>query len=129
MKKILSTLFNHERYQTILIIVCSLLLLYFYGCEPKCKSIITPNLSVTRPELEIEIETIIAKANIGYASLEQQEALRKLLFEQALAAAQTESVNPLSLFSSIGLLLGLGATVDNVRKRKEIKRLTTTTPT
>lgn len=125
MKKLLSTLFNHERYQTISIIVCGLLLLFFYGCEPKCKSITQPNLHVTRAELDIEVESIIAKANIGYASLEQQEELRQLLFQQALAAASTGTVNPLSLFTSVGILLGVGATVDNVRKRKEIKRLTT----
>lgn len=124
MKKLLETLFNHERYQTISIIVCSLLLLYFYGCEPKCKSITSPDTNVTRAELDIEVEQIIARANIGYASLEQQEKLRQLLFQQALAAASTGTVNPLSLFTSVGILLGVGATVDNVRKRKEIKRLT-----
>lgn len=125
MKKLLTILFNHERYQSISIIVCAALLLYFYGCEPKCKSLIDPSTKINRAELDIEVESIIAKANASYISLEQQEELRQLLFQQALAAASTGSVNPLSLFSSIGILLGVGATVDNVRKRKEIKRLTT----
>lgn len=125
MKKLLETLFNHERYQTISVIACGVLLLFFYGCEPKCKSLIDPELQVTRAELEIEIETIIAKANIGYASLEQQQKLRQFLFEQGLIGATTGTVNPLAIMTNIAALLGLGATVDNVRKRKEIKRLST----
>lgn len=125
MKNILDTLFNHERYQTISIIIAAALLLYFYGCEPKCKSITKPRQQVTRAELDAEVESIIAKANIGYISLEQQEELRQLLFQQALTAAATGTINPIALMTSVGALLGLGATVDNVRKRKEIKRLTT----
>jgi len=125
MKKLLETLFNHERYQSISIIVCSLLLLYFYGCEPKCKSIITPDENVTRSELDLEIEQVIAKANIGYASLEQQEELRDLLFEQALTAASSGTINPIAILTSAAAILGVGATADNIRKRKEIKRLST----
>jgi len=127
MGKLLNTLFNHERYQTISIIVSALLLLFFYGCEPKCKSIYNPAENVTRAELDIEIDMLIGKANAGYASLESQEELRKLLFEQALTAASTGTVNPIALLTSIGAILGVGATVDNVRKRKEIKRITTET--
>lgn len=126
MKKLLTTLFNHERYQTISIIVCSALLLYFYGCEPKCKSLIEPNTKINRAELDIEVESIIAKANAGYMSLEKQEQLQNLLFQQAMISASTGSFNPIALIASVAGLLGVGATVDNVRKRKEIKRLSTT---
>lgn len=125
MKKLLDTLFNHERYQSISIIICAALLVYFYGCEPKCQSITQPNLQVTRAELDIEVESIIAKANIGYMSLEQQEELRDLILQQAISAASTGAINPIALITSVGTILGVGATVDNVRKRREIKRLTT----
>jgi len=125
MLELLKTLFNHERYQTISIIVAALLLIGFYGCEPKCKSIINPAERVTRSELDIEIDTVIAKANAGYASLEQQEDLRSLMFEHALTAASTGTVNPVALLTSVAALLGVGATADNIRKRKQIKKLTT----
>jgi len=123
MKNLLLTLFNHERYQTISIIVSALLLIGFYGCEPRCKSIINPAETVSRAELDIEIDTVIAKANAGYASLESQEELRQLLFEQSIKAASTGTFNPIAVMTSIGAILGLGATVDNVRKRKVIKKL------
>ena len=123
MKKLVLTVFNHERYQTVSIIVASLLLLYFFGCEPKCKSITNPSTTVTRAELDIEIDILIAKANAGYASIESQEELRDLLFQQTIMAAAGGTINPVALLTSIGAILGLGATVDNVRKRKVIRKL------
>jgi len=123
MKNLLPTLFNHERYQTISIIVSALLLIGFYGCEPKCFDPMNPGERITRTELDISIDTFIAKANAGYASLEQQEELRAFLLEQSLNTAATGNLNPLALITSICTILGIGAGVDNVRKRKEIKKL------
>lgn len=123
MKNLWLTLFNHERYQSISIILAALLLLLFYGCQPKTKSMVNPGQFVTRSELNAEIDMLIAKANIGYASLEQQERLQDLIFEQALVSASTGAVNPIALFTSIATVLGVGAVTDNVRKRKEIKKL------
>ncbi len=125
MKKLLDTLLNHERYQTISLLLATGLLIWFLGCEPKTQSLIDPTQQVTRGQLDIEIDTIISKSNIAYASLEKQEKLRDFMFQQAMIGATTGAVNPIALLTSIAALLGAGATVDNVRKRKEIKRLTT----
>ena len=125
MKNLLLLLFNHERYQSISIIIAGVLLLFFYGCEPRVKSIIEPGTQITRSELDAEIEIFVAKANAGYTSLESQEKLREVLFEQALTATSTGTINPIGVLTSIGVILGLGAGIDNVRKRKEIKKLTT----
>lgn len=86
---------------------------------------INPAERVTRSELDIEIDTVIAKANAGYASLESQENLRATLLEHALTAASTGTVNPLALITSLTAIIGIGAGADNVRKRKQIKKLTT----
>lgn len=123
MKNLLSTLFNHERYQTIAIIVAFLFLGIFYGCQPQIKSILDPSMRITRAGLDAEIEVFIAKANIGYASLERQEKLQELLFQQSLVSVSTGAFNPIALMTSVAALLGVGAVTDNVRKRKEIKIL------
>lgn len=123
MKDFLKNLFNHERYQVISILLAAGLLIYFYGCQPKVPSIINPNNEISRAELDIEVENFIARANFGYASLTQQEALRQMLFEQAMIAASTGAFNPVAMMTSVGAILGIGATVDNVRKRKRIKVL------
>lgn len=125
MEKIIKTLFTKERYQTIAVILTACLLLYFYACVPKTTSILNPPQKISREQLNIEVDILIAKANAGYASLEQQEKLRDLLFEQALIAAATGTINPIALLTTIGTILGIGAAADNVNKRKEIKKLTT----
>jgi hypothetical protein len=122
MKKLISTFFNHERYQTISFIVTFILLIWFYGCEPECPSPTDPEKQITRAELQIEIDTFIARSENSFADLAKQEELRNLLFQQALLAGQTGIINPFALFTSIGAILGIGATVDNVRKRKTLKK-------
>jgi len=124
MKNLLLTLFNHERYQTISIIAAGILLIGFYGCEPKCFDPMNPAERITRSELDITIENFIAKSNAGYASLEQQEEMRAFLLEQAIRSGTSGTVNPLALITSAAAIMGMGAGVDNVRKRKEIKKLT-----
>ncbi len=123
MKKLIDILLNHERYQTISFLVVLALLIWFLGCEPKTQSLIDPTQKVSRAQLDIEIDTIISKSNIAYASLEKQEKLREFLFQQAITAASTGTVNPIALMTSVGAILGLGATVDNIRKRKTVKEL------
>lgn len=123
MKTLLDKLFNHERYQTIAIVITIGLLVFFYGCPSKTQSILFPAEEVTRPELQIELDMLLVKAQQGFAHIEQQEAIKKLLFEQALIAVQTGTINPIAVFTSIAAIIGIGATVDNARKRKEIKSL------
>lgn len=123
MHECLKTLFNHERYQTIAVIVTCLLLIWFYGCESTCQSLIDPTKKLNAIELQGELDLILAKAENGRASIEQQEQLKKTILQQAIIAAQTGTINPIALLTSVGTILGIGATVDNVRKRKEIKTL------
>jgi len=123
MKKLLSTLFNHERYQTITIIVASLLLVVTWGCPGKAPSLLNPQKKVTRAELQNELDLMLIRANQGFARIDQVEEIKNLLFQQAIIAGQTGTVNPFALLTSVGTILGVGATIDNVRKRKEIKLL------
>jgi len=123
MKKILLLLFNHERYQTISIVVVTGLLVWLYGCQPKTVSLITPTKKVTKLQLQAELDFLLARAEQGFATISQQEQLRNFVFQQALITAQTGTINPIALLTSAGAILGLGGVVDNVRKRKIIKKL------
>lgn len=123
MKKLLDTLLNHERYETIAVIICLILLGIFYGCQPKVESLLNPGQRITRKQLDNEIEHFLRDAEIAAADLDQQEQIRSILFQTALTASKTGTFNYLPLITSIGTILGIGAAADNVRKRKEIKSL------
>lgn len=122
MKK-LKNLLNHERYQAIAIAVILALLVWFYGCESKVASLSDPAKQVTRAELKIELDTILASAEHRYSQLDKQDALRQAIVEHALIVGQTGALNPYGLIALVAGALGVGATVDNVRKRAEIKNL------
>lgn len=123
MKTLLDKLFNHERYQTIAIVITIGLLVFFYGCPSSTPSLFAPERRVTRHELQAELDMLLIKAQQGFAHIEQQESIKNLIFEQALIAVQTGTINPIAVFTSIAAIIGIGATVDNARKRKEIKSL------
>jgi len=89
-------------------------IIWFIGCPARTKSLIDPTKQIGRQELQLEIEQLLQKAELGFGNIERQEKIRELLFQQSLIAVML----------TIGSILGLGATIDNVRKRKEIKKLT-----
>lgn len=125
MKKLLNTLLNHERYQTLSVIAGVLLLIWFWGCQSEVTSLLEPDQKVNRQELELELNSIMAVAEMRFGQLDQQDELKQFLMQQALLAGQSGTINPFALMTSIGAILGLGATIDNVRKRKEIKSMKT----
>ena len=119
----LKNLFNHERYQSIAILLICAFLLWFYGCDSKCDSLTRPNKQVTRTGLAHEIQTLQGLADLRYADLDRQDAFRSRIIEQALIVGQTGSLNPYGIIAVLAGTIGIGATVDNVRKRNEIKTL------
>lgn len=124
MAKLIDTLFNHERYQTISVIIAATMLLWFYGCESTCPSLLDPSAKVNRTGLQMELDIIVARAEAGIADMDKQDRLKDMILQQAIAAGQAGTVNPLALITSIATILGIGAGADNVRKRIEIKKLT-----
>lgn len=114
---------NHERYQVIAFAFTTAVVVWIYGCQSETRSLHRPNVKVTRGELQIELDTLLATAEERFADLDQQDALKQTLFENALIWSQTGAFNPVGLFVSLAAIAGVGATVDNVRKRKVIKTI------
>lgn len=123
MKELLTMLFNHERYQSISIIIVAGCVIWLSACQSKCQSLLHPEKKITRTQLQIELDTILAQAEANTITLDQQDLLKNLLFQQSLLAAQTGTVNPFAVLTSLGSILGVGAVIDNKRKRKVIKEL------
>lgn len=117
----LKELFNHERYQSIAILVIAAFFLWFYGCESKVRSLANPQLQVTRTSLEAEVDFYLAQAEIRFRDLDRMDEFKRVLVEKTLLIAEGGTVNPYGIIATIIGILGIGATVDNVRKRVEIK--------
>lgn len=108
---------NHNRYQVVTtVLVCSVLV-WTYACQPQVASMQSPGIKVNRAELQMELEHFIALAEIRFKDLQKQEQLRQTLYEHTTLWATTGTINPLGVLMSVGALLGLGATTDNVRRR------------
>lgn len=126
MKKLLNTMLNHERYQTIAVILIIILLIWAYGCPSKVESLHSPGKRVTRAEFEIETKGLLSTAEVRLIDLDRQDNIKRLIFENLLLTAQSGQFNLVGLVAGVATLLGIGATVDNVRKRKELKDIKNT---
>jgi len=100
-------------------LICAMLFIYAIGCQPTTDSLITPGEQVTRAELNWEIESLMSKSKIRIDQLDRQQELRNLIFQQTIIAAETGAVNPIGLITSMLAVLGIGATADDIRLRKQ----------
>lgn len=99
------------------------ILIWTYGCESQVTSILYAPDLVNRGQLQIEVDTFIAQAELKFVDLDRQDEVKSTLFNVAIDFMQGGKVNPAAVAIVIGNILGLGAVVDNVRKRTLIQTL------
>lgn len=104
----------------IALIVAVVIFALSQGCASQVCSILHPDKRVTRPQLKLEIDQFMLEAEQKFAELDEQEKFKTLLLKHSLIIAETGSINPVALLTTLGSILGLGAVTDNVRKRKVI---------
>ena len=123
MKKLLKQLFNHERYQSISIILTITFMIFLSACEPTCHSLIDPAKKITRIELDGEVALIQARVDTELKDLEQQAAIRALLISLATQYASSGTFPIGTALTGAIALLGTGAVIDNFRKRADVSKL------
>jgi len=121
MSQKLKTFLNHERYQVLAVFGILILLLWFFGCQSLVSSLLDPEIKVTRQQLQIEVDHMIAQADLRFKQLDSEDQFRKQLVDQFLLWSKAGTINPVGVLMSIVTLAGAGATVDNVRRRKAEK--------
>lgn len=119
-KTLFSSLANGERYQTISVILISTAICFLYSCDSTTMSLRDPNQKVSRYELQAEYDYITAQLLIRTKDLDRQDAIKALITDQAALFAETGTINPAGLITSVIAIFGIGAAVDNIRKRKVI---------
>ena len=133
MKKIWAFI-KHNSGIVIGTIIAAAVLIWAYGCHSQVTSIVNPTVLINRHELDLEVnaflaqqqlkvDTFLAQANLKVATLDQQDKIKNTLFSTAIDFMQGGNVNPVAIAITIGNILGLGAVVDNVRKRTHINTL------
>lgn len=104
---------------TLAIVLLTGLLFWGYGCPSKTPSLITKGKKVTRPELQIELDTIIATAEFRLADLDRQDQIRDYIFKNALVMVETGTINPLGIISLLAGLYGIVHGAKHLKDRIE----------
>lgn len=119
LKKVLA----HNQFMAVAVVVVIALGVWLIGCESTTQSPLRPEVKVTRPELETEIEMFKVKVDQAIADLDRQDLLKQELFNIGLAVAQGGSVSPIGAGVTLLGILGIGAVADNRKKDSIIKTL------
>jgi len=102
-----------------------------FSCESRVPSILkntslapngtlSTNATVTREELSAELAYISSIAEKRFADLDKQDALRKMISDQAVIIAAGGAVNPAGIISLLMGIMGVGAVIDNRKKANTI---------
>jgi len=118
----IKSFFNHERYQSLSFVVVLILLSTTHGCDSKIESIRYPGTRITRGQLEIEVNNFLQEAEIRAEQLNIQDELKTTFYRIGMTTIESGTLNPIGLITTIAGILGIGATADNVRKRRDIKK-------
>lgn len=118
-----------DRWIIIWGLITILFVLYFmFGCQSETKSLLDPKQKVTRLELQSEIDFLLQQTQARIEDLDKQDAIRNMILNQAIVIAQTGTVNPIGVMTSILAILGIFSTADDIRLRKKLKKTLTYEP-
>lgn len=96
--------------------------MFCLSCPPTTQSLLEPAKKVTRAELQLELDTLIATAQIRKADLDQQEAIRNIILKNALVMVETGTFSPLGIATALFAFYGIGSaatkTKDAIKKHK-----------
>lgn len=123
MYKKITAFLNHERYQVISLLICIAIVVTGLCCESQTRSITDPTQKVTRSQLNAELDKMLIDIDQRYADLDKQDELKSLLYEHVMLWSTTGVFNPAAVIPLAAGILGVGAVADNVRKRRDIKKL------
>lgn len=106
---------------TLAIIALMALLFWGYSCQPTVLSLIHPEKKVTRPELQVELDSITATAEFRMADLDRQDQFRDIIFKNALLMVETGTINPAGIVTLLAGLYGVIHAGKHLKDRIEKK--------
>lgn len=92
----------------ILVIVVTVLFgLFVYSCEPKEPSLLNRGVKITRAELQLELDQLLALADLRMAGFAKQERIRAIILQNALILVQGQPFNPIGILTGIASIYGI----------------------
>lgn len=119
----LYTFFRHNSGICIGFFLLPLILIYAYSCQSTVVSLVNSDIRITREQLVLEVDSFLAAAALKFTDLDRQDLIKGTIFNSVLELARGGTINPAGIALVIGNILGLGAVIDNVRKRTHINTL------
>lgn len=107
--------------KTIALITLTVLLFWGYGCPSRVPSLITNGKNITRPELQIELDTIIATAEFRLAELDRQDQFRDIIFKNAMLMVEGGTMNPIGIITLLAGLYGVSRGAKDLKDRVKKK--------
>ena len=117
------TFIRHNSGIILSAVLTPFILIYVVSCQSVVASGLQPGKKITRQELVAEVDFYLAQAEAKFSNLDRQDLVKETIFNSVFELAQGGAVNPAGIALVIGNILGLGAVIDNVRKRTHIQTL------
>lgn len=89
---------------TVLTIALSI---WLYSCESQVKSLDGSGQLVNRAELQLELDTFMAKTEMRMADLDRQDAFRDLIVQNSMSLVTGTPFDPLGLITAIAGIYGV----------------------
>lgn len=94
------------------------LLFWIEGCESQVYSIIDRDQKISRAELIIEVDYLLAQATVKLEDLDKQDEIKRILLEQAAIFATSGTFNPMGLLNTAVTIGAVAFGLDRNRKYK-----------
>lgn len=103
-----------HRVAVITVCLISILLIYGYGCESRVTSIYNKDVKVTRGELQVELDDILAQVKLKVTDLNRQDAIKAVILQNAVLLIEGGPTNPVGILSAIAAIYGITQGANNV---------------
>jgi len=94
-----------------------MILFWGWACQPQVASLVHPGIKITRPELQIELDAIIATAEYRMTELDRQQAFQDIIFKNALLMAESGGVNPVGIITLLAGLYGIARGTQDLKNK------------
>lgn len=91
----------------LIVIVTVTFGLFAYACEPKEPSLLNRGVKVTRSEFDVELNQLLALADLRIVGFEKQERIRAIILQNAMVLVQGQPVNPIGILTGIASIYGI----------------------